>query len=1016
VPSRRPRSRSRAHQPAKVTPPVPESAIERRRLFVALDRLRRRAPAVWISGQPGSGKTTLVATWLAARRVRPIWLRLDAADAELATFFHYFGVAVRATTGRRIPLPALTPEYLRDLDGFSRTFFRTLAERLRPGAVIVLDECDAVPPDAAFFAAVRTGLEELAGGISLVMLSRGDPPAALARVRANGELAALPAAALELTPAESVALARARGVAAARSRLEMLRQSVRGWAAGLSLVLGRQELGASPLAFTAEYFASEVLDRLEPPIRRVLLEVALLETPTAELVVRATGNADAPRALVALARRGLFIVRHEGEHPAFELHGLFREFLLERGREALPPGRADEVRCAAADALAEGGPAGVEAAIALLEEAGAFERMARLVCGAAPALLRDGRGQTVARWISAIPPAIRDAEPWLLHLEGVAILPFEPGRARERLRQALAAFETRGDADGVWRSWAATVESVVFEWKDLVVLGPLLADHDRLSARFPFPSPDVETRVTAAAFTAASLHRPDHPSYRAWSRAVRTLALTAPDPVIRLTAGAALIAHESLVLGAVLPNRPVVEALDRIAHAPETPPAASVIWLSAAGTHHFTSGNLEACATSCAEALEAAHRHGLRAWDFIPRMLEASVAISREAPDVAQRLVAAERAVHPESQIDLANLRVVQGFAALRAGRVDAAASLGDEALSRAQACGYPMPAFLAMLLLARTRIRLGDRAGAAQTLAALRQLSASVDSLRARSFGAFMEADLRPDGPERTAALALAFRLVRESGAPPLLLFSRAELGAMCASALARGVSADDVGAFVRALALEPPADLDGPELWPWRTRIRILGGFEVLRDGAPWTVARGAGRKPLELLQVLAVLGGKDVPEHALSEALWPDSDGDAAQHAVETTLYRLRRSLGADLLVQRQRRLSFADGQCGVDALHLDQRLRSAQAELARPGGPAPDRLRADAEAILALYRGPLLPAADAPWAREARLRLQRKLDRWLAAVGAVAGDPADVTALRRSLAAVDPGLATITRATA
>lgn len=989
-------------------PPVPEGAIARRRLFVALDRLRRRAPALWVAGQPGSGKTTLVATWLAARKARAIWLRVDAADAELATFFHYLGVAVRAATGKRVALPALTPEYLPDLDAFARAFFRSLAGKLRPGTVLVLDDCHAVPADAAFFGALRAGIEELTPGVGVVLVSRGDPPAALARARAHGELACLPAAELDLTPAESVALARARGFAGARARVEALRRAVRGWAAGLSLVLGREELGASPLAFTAEYFASEVLDRVEPAIRRVLLEVALLETPTAELVVRATGNPDAPQALAALARRGLFTVRHEGERPAFELHGLFREFLLERGREELPPGRADEVRCAAAEALAGAGPAGAEAAIALLAEAGAFAAMARLVTSVAGALLREGRGQTVARWIAAIPEPVRRAEPWLLHFEGVAILPFEPGRARERLREALAAFEARGDATGAWLSWAAIVESAVFEWKDLVVLAPTLAEHDRLAARFPFPSPEVEARVTAAAFTAASLHRPDHPSYEAWSRSVRALALAAPDPVLRLTAGALLVSHEALVLGAVRPNQPVVEALGEIARAPETPAPAAILWLSAVGTYHFTAGDLDACAASAAEALEASRAHGLRAWDFVSRMLEASVAISRETRDVPERLLAAERAVRPDSQIDLANLRVIQGFAALRAGRIEDAAALGEEALGRARACGYPMPAVLAILLLARARIRAGDRAGAAEALAKVRELSSAVKSLRARAFGAFMEAEFRPDGPERGAALALAFRLVREAGTPPLLLFARAELAAMCSSALASGVPEDDVAAFVRLVRLEPPPALATPDLWPWPTRIRVLGGFEVTREGGPWTGARGAGRKPLELLQAVAVLGGKDVPEHALAEALWPESDGDAAQHALETTLYRLRRTLGPELVVQRQRRISFAGGQCGVDALHLEARLRATQAELGRAGGPAPDRLRADARAVVALYRGPLLPGVDAPWAAQARERLRRRLERWLGALAAVPGDPAGAEGVRQALGAVDPEL--------
>ena len=202
--------------------------------------------------------------------------------------------------------------------------------------------------------------------------------------------------------------------------------------------------GASALASTFEYFASEVFERVDPGVRRVLLEIALLETPTAELVLRATGNAEAPRVLATLARRGLFTVRHEREHPAFELHGLFREFLLARGTQELPAGRADAVRRAAADALAGGGsPADAEAAIALFGQAEDWSAMARLVGREAGALLRQGRAETVARSIEALPAAVRAAEPWLLHWEGVAVLPREPARARDRLREALAAFEER---------------------------------------------------------------------------------------------------------------------------------------------------------------------------------------------------------------------------------------------------------------------------------------------------------------------------------------------------------------------------------------------------------------------------------------------------------------------------------------------------------------------------------------------------------------------------------------------
>src|SRR6185295_3537527 len=58
----------------------------------------------------------------------------------------------------------------------------------------------------------------------------------------------------------------------------------------------------------------------------------------------------------------------------------------------------------------------------------------------------------------------------------------------------------------------------------------------------------------------------------------------------------------------------------------------------------------------------------------------------------------------------------------------------------------------------------------------------------------------------------------------------------------------------------------------------------------------ARKVQKRPLELLQALLALGGTDVAVSTLTEALWSDAEGDAAYHAFENTLYRLRQLLGA------------------------------------------------------------------------------------------------------------------------
>src|SRR5688572_270998 len=77
----------------KLSPPRLTGVYQRRALFRELDGLRRHA-ASWIGAPGGSGKTTLVASFLQARKRRVVWYQVDAGDVDLASFFHHLTLAV----------------------------------------------------------------------------------------------------------------------------------------------------------------------------------------------------------------------------------------------------------------------------------------------------------------------------------------------------------------------------------------------------------------------------------------------------------------------------------------------------------------------------------------------------------------------------------------------------------------------------------------------------------------------------------------------------------------------------------------------------------------------------------------------------------------------------------------------------------------------------------------------------------------------------------------------------------
>jgi ATP/maltotriose-dependent transcriptional regulator MalT len=60
---------------AKLTRPKVHRALQRERLFKRMDESLER-PLLWIVAPPGSGKTTLVASYIEARKLQSVWYHM----------------------------------------------------------------------------------------------------------------------------------------------------------------------------------------------------------------------------------------------------------------------------------------------------------------------------------------------------------------------------------------------------------------------------------------------------------------------------------------------------------------------------------------------------------------------------------------------------------------------------------------------------------------------------------------------------------------------------------------------------------------------------------------------------------------------------------------------------------------------------------------------------------------------------------------------------------------------------
>ncbi len=454
----------------KITPPAAQGVYPRRRLMKELDRLRAHA-AVWVSAPGGSGKTTLIASYLKERRLRCVWYQVDAGDADLPSFFHHLALAVRRASPRhRRALPKLTPEYLADADTYARSFFREAGRRLDGSTAIVLDDVQDAGASAPLVRVLRICLEELAGLVPLIFISRSDPPDSLARLRLNGRLACLDWNALKLREEESRALVRMlSGDAAARGNVSRLHRQCDGWVAGLLLLLGAssEPIENEPLDWSSaqplfDYFATEILAHRDPRMRDFLLLTALFPAFTAAMAEALTEQSNAGQLLEELVGQHHFTERHGQSRASYRYHPLFRDFLREQGARLWnETDRARRLKAAAAILESAGQ---LEHAQELYLQAREFEAAARVILAQAAELSVSGRLGVLKHSIARLPAPLLASQPWLRYWQGVCHLVSDLMAARADFESAYRAFRDVGDAQGSYLAWAGIVDSFIFLW------------------------------------------------------------------------------------------------------------------------------------------------------------------------------------------------------------------------------------------------------------------------------------------------------------------------------------------------------------------------------------------------------------------------------------------------------------------------------------------------------------------------------------------------------------------------
>ena len=950
---------------AKLASPKTIDAVMRPRLFGLLDAAAE-SKITWLTGEPGAGKTTLVASYLKARKRRTLWYHVDEGDLDAATFFHYMSLGARPLLRKRTePLRHLSAEYQKDLAGFTRRFLRELFSKVAAPIVLVLDDFQVLQGDLPLGQALIGAFSETPPHNRIVVISRETHPASLARMVANRDLVEVDAHELRLTLEESRQLLASLGTRE-DDIAQQLHAQVDGWAAGLVLLstpaarnATTNYAGAGRSHTTVfNYFATEVFGRMSQETRELLMATALFANFSESMARSLSGNANTSEILGQLLRDHLFMTAFQGDPRTYRYHPIFRDFLLDRLSENRTLQELSRLRCHAATLLEQMGQ--MEEAVALYCRAGDFEASVRIIVRQAPDLISQGRGLTVQGWLRLLPADFVNRSPELLYWLALAQRPREPRLAREILERAHALLMRSGRRANILEIAAAIAECHVLEWSDMHGLDAWLPVFARAAHRYPkFETLESELRVLPGMLAAFVYRQCQHPAAAKLLARAEELIDQHPQLDNQMLLGAVAYIHNW---------RGTFDALDKVlrhmrllAANPGAAPLMCIWWDCALVYISTVQGDFDAACAALSRAEQLARSEDLNVMDATIAlrggMAFLSVGQLDAAADYCRR---ASKLVSPHRHVEHCTYLRLQGWLHLLRGEASQAISLlrlGHEAAER---CGMEVVRISAATLLAMalTENRQFEEAHDLLRWTLDQPLVGASFLLQKRhALARARLAQLAGEREQLEENLRKGFGLGRRlNSLSESYSYHPIALASLCAEALALGIESEFVAAVIRKFHLRPP--VASCRNWPWRLRLYCMGRFEIVVDDKPQRTPGKVARKPIELLQLLVAHGRHGVHSSTLAAVMWPDAEGDAAQNAFSQTLHRLRRLLGTDRAVTSiDGRVALNADTCWVDAWAFDD--IASRCELLKDAESPPRlELTALADALRDTYRGDFL----------------------------------------------------------
>jgi LuxR family maltose regulon positive regulatory protein len=432
---------------------------------------------ILLSAPAGYGKTTLLVDFINASHRPFAWYQFDAQDSDPTVFLTYLIESLRSMKQAPETLTHAIGQTAQSLlDSAETTISPTrvltvlineLAEQIEVPWLIVFEDYHYVTSPVVH-QLVDFLLENAPDGLHIILSTRIDPPIALSRLRARGQLAELRVSSLRFRKEEMTKWMQSDLSELSNESLDLLSEKTEGWVAALQIIRsslsGRDAEDVNTMLaglsgsqqFVFDYLADEVFKRLPEDVQEFLLRTSIIQQMDSSACNAVASVQNAQSILEELEKQNLFVASLDTQKKWYRYHYLFREFLFSRLQRVETESVVGLERSAGAHYESQGE---LEVAFSHYVNAGEYESAARVVSVFASDYVERGRVEVLHRYLSTLPVDVMKANPELLLQHGNALLRLgQTGAAIAAHEDARASFASQNNPSGICRALTRLAE------------------------------------------------------------------------------------------------------------------------------------------------------------------------------------------------------------------------------------------------------------------------------------------------------------------------------------------------------------------------------------------------------------------------------------------------------------------------------------------------------------------------------------------------------------------------------